>query len=185
MNLLHPRCIPGEHTRPRVSVGAPSRQPLLPRSRRREEADPSTRRKRRKGVLLKSPERGIYSASTSKTATMPSFSWCASLNGLRNTSHFRFGQHTCEESPTQNPNGVSSFSPGLARVPEGLPWVIPPKPSLTFERSEASNASISPLEPHNLHAQSILHWVERATSPIIRLVRSPKTLAEIFCLLTS
>jgi hypothetical protein len=38
----------------------------------------------------------------------------------------------------ENPNGVLSLSPGLARFPEGLPWVKAFKSHLTFERSEAS-----------------------------------------------
>ena len=29
----------------------------------------------------------------------------------------------CDKNSFVNPNGIGSFSPGLARFPEGLPWV--------------------------------------------------------------
>ncbi len=33
------------------------------------------------------------------------------------------GSAMCDKNPFVNPNGIASFSPGLARVREGLPWV--------------------------------------------------------------
>ena len=42
------------------------------------------------------------------------------------------GSAMCDKNPFVNPNGIASFSPGLARVREGLPWVA----AFTFHNPE-------------------------------------------------